>query len=72
MPPYILDTNGEVIEIIENVVPNNIPPLKPPIIHGSIDREGINQEIECLLNTVSNNRPPPKPPPINFYILQDQ
>ena len=26
-PPYILNTNGEVIGIIENVVPNNRPPL---------------------------------------------
>ena len=62
-PPYILDANGEVIGIIENVVPKTRPPLKPPRIHGIVDREGIDQEKECLLNTVSNNRPPPKPPP---------
>ena len=41
--PYILDTNGEVIGIIENLVPKSRPPLKPPGIHGSIDREGIDQ-----------------------------
>ena len=71
-PPYIIDASGEVIGIIENVAPKSRPPLKPPGIHGSIDREGIDQEKECLLNTVSNNRPPPKPPPIKFYIFQDQ
>ena len=49
-----------------------VDPPNPPGIHGSIDREGIDQEKECLLNTVSNNRPPPKSPPINFYIFQDQ
>ena len=56
--PYILDTIGEVMEIIENVVPKTRPPLKPPRIHGSIHREGIGQEKECLLNTVSNISPP--------------
>ena len=55
--PYILDTNGEVIGIIENVVPKTRPPLKLPRIHSSVDREGIDQEKECLLDTVSNNRP---------------
>ena len=38
-------------------------PLKPPRIHGSVDRQGIDLEKECLLNTVLNHRPPPKPPP---------
>ena len=71
-PLYIVNTNGEVIGIIENMVPKTRPPLKPPRIHSHIEREGIGQEKECLLDTVSNNRPPPKPPPINFYIFQDQ
>ena len=62
-PPYILNANGEVIGIIENVVPKTRPPLKSPRKHGSIDREGIDQEKKCLLDTVSNDRPPPKPPP---------
>ena len=62
-PPYILDTKGEVIGIIENVVPKTRPPLKPPRIHCSVDREGIDLEKECLLNTVLNHRPPSKPPP---------
>ena len=62
-PPYILDANGEVIGIIENVVPKTRPHLKLPRIHSSIHGEGINQEKECLLNTVSNNSPPLKPPP---------
>ena len=61
-PPYILDANGEVIGIVENMLPKTRCPLKPRI-HGSIDREGIDQEKECLLNTVLNHRPPPKPPP---------
>ena len=43
--------------IIENIVPKTRPPLKPPRIHRSIDREGIDQEKECLLNTVLNHRP---------------
>ena len=34
-------------------------PPKPPRIHGSVDREGIDLEKECLLNTVLNHRPPP-------------
>ena len=55
--PYILDTNGEVIGIIEIVVPKTRPPLKTPRIHGSVDREGIGQEKECLLDTVSNKTP---------------
>ena len=62
-PPYILNTKGEVIEIIENVVPKTRPPPKPPRIHSKVDREGIDQEKECLLDTVLNHRPPPKPPP---------
>ena len=43
-PLYILNINGEMIGIIENVVPKTRPPLKPPIIHGSVDREGIDLE----------------------------
>ena len=43
--------------------PKTRPPLKPPRIHSSVDREGIVQEKECLLDTVLNHRPPPKPPP---------
>ena len=62
-PPYILNANGEVIGIIENVVPKTRTPLKPPRIHGSVDREGIDQEKQCLLDTVSNDRLPPEPPP---------
>ena len=60
-PPYIVNTNGEVIGIIENMVPKTRPPLKPPRIHGKVDREGKDQEKECLLDTVLNHRPPPKP-----------
>ena len=52
-----------MIGIIENVVPKTRPPLKPPRIHSSVDREGIDLEKECLLNTVLNHRPIPKPPP---------
>ena len=59
-PPYILNANGEVIGIIENMVPKTRPPLKPPRIHSKVDREGKDQEKECLLDTMSNNRPPPK------------
>ena len=62
-PPYILNINEEVIEIIENVVPKTRPPLKTPRIHSSVDRERIDQEKECLLNTVLNHRPPPKSSP---------
>ena len=29
-PPYILNVNGEVIGIIENMVPKPKPPPKPP------------------------------------------
>ena len=43
-PPYILNANGEVIGIIENVVPKTRPPLKPLTIHGKVDTEGIDQE----------------------------
>ena len=56
-PTYILHASGEVIGIIENMVPKTRPPLKPPRIHGSVDREGIDQGKECSLDTVSNNRP---------------
>ena len=61
--PYILNVNGEVIGIIENVVPKTRPPLKPPRICSKVDREGIDLENECLLNTVLNHRPPTKLPP---------
>ena len=40
-----------------------IGPLKPPRIHGNIDREGTDLEKECLQNMVLNHRPQPKPPP---------
>ena len=61
-PPYILNTNGEVIGIIEReelpyVVPKTSPPLKPPRICGSFDREGIDQEKEYLLDTLLNHGP---------------
>ena len=49
-PPFILDGNGEVIGIIENVVPKTRPPLKPPRIHSSVNIEEIDLEKECLLN----------------------
>ena len=62
-PPYILNIKGEVIGIIENVVPKTRPPLKPPRIHGSVDTEGRDLEKKCLLNIVLNHTPPPKPPP---------
>ena len=61
-PPYILTINEKVIGIIENVVPKTRHPLKPPRIHGSVDREGTDLEKEYLLNTVLNHRPSPKPP----------
>ena len=70
-PPYILNINGKVIGIIKNVVQKTRPPLKPPRIHGSIDREGIDLEKECLLNTVLNPRPPPEPPPKRFRVQLD-
>ena len=69
--PYILNINGEVIGIIENVVPKIRPPLKPPRIHSSVDREGIDLEKECLLNTVLNHSPPPEPPPYRFRVQSD-
>ena len=60
-PPYILNVNGEVIGIIENMVPKLKPPPKPPRIHGNANREGIKDlEKECLLDIVLNYRPPPK------------
>ena len=65
-PPYIPDTNGEVIGTSENMVPKTRPPLKPPGIHGTVDKEEIDLEKECLLNTVLNNRPPPKPQPTSL------
>ena len=61
--PYILHINGEVIGIIENVVPKTRHSFKPPRIHGSVDREETYLEKESLLNTVLNQRPPSKPPP---------
>ena len=62
-PPYIVNTNREVIGIIENVVPKIRTPLKTPRIHSSVDREGIDLEKESSLDTMLNHRPPPKPPP---------
>ena len=70
-PPYILNINGEVIGIIENVVPKTRPPLKTPRMHGSVDREGMDLEKECLLNTVSNHRPSLEPPPKRFRVQSD-
>ena len=67
-PPYILNINGEVIGIIENMVPKTRPPLKPPRIHDSVDSERIDLEKEYLLNTVLNYRPPPEPPPKRFRV----
>ena len=65
-----------MIGIIENVVPKTRSPFKPPRIHGSVDREGTDQEKECLQNTVLNHRPPPEPPPkmfrIQSYIMYNQ
>ena len=53
------------------MVPKTRLPLKPPRIHGSVDREGIDLEKECLLNTVLNHRPPPEPPPKRFRVQSD-
>ena len=53
------------------MVPKTRPPLKPPRIHGSVDREGIDLERECLLNTVLNQRPPSEPPPKRFRVQSD-
>ena len=47
------------------------PPLKPPRIHSSVDREGIDLEKECLLDTVFNHRPPLQPPPKRFRVQSD-
>ena len=58
-PPYIVNTDGEVIGIIENMVPKPRPPPKSPRMHGSVGRERIDQEKECLLDTVLNHRHPP-------------
>ena len=70
-PPYILNTNGEIIGVIENVVSLPRPPLKPPRIHGSVDRKRIGLEKEHLLNTVLNHRLPLEPPPKGFRIKSD-
>ena len=70
-PPYILNVNGEVIGIIENMVPKRRPPPKPPRIHSNADRERIKDlEKECLLDTVLNYRPLPKPPPNSLWQSQ--
>ena len=67
-PPYILNVNGEVIDIIEKenlpyVVPKPRPLPKPPRIHDNVNREGIRDpEKEHLLGTEPNYRPPLKPP----------
>ena len=47
------------------------PPLKPPRIHSSVDRERIGLEKEYLLNTVLNHRPSPEPPPKWFRVHSD-
>ena len=60
-PPYILNINGEVIGVIENVVSKTRHSLKPPRIPRSVDRERIGLEKEYILNTVLNHRPPPEP-----------
>ena len=70
-PPYILNANGEVIGVIENVVSKTRPLLKPPRIHGSVDRKRIGLEKEYLLNTVLNHRPPLEPPPERFRVQSD-
>ena len=70
-PPYILNIKGEVIRIIENLVPKTRPPFKPPRIHGRLDKEGIDQEKKCLLNTVLDHRPPLKSPPKRFRVQSD-
>ena len=70
-PPYMLNTKGEVIGVIENVVSKTRPPLKPPRIHSSVDRKRIGLEKEYLLNTVLNHRPPPEPPPKGFRVQSD-
>ena len=57
-PPYILNTNGEVIGVIENVVSETRHYLKPPRIHCSVNRERIGLEKEYLLNTVLNHKTP--------------
>ena len=63
-PPYIVNANGEVMGIIENMVPEPRTPPKHPRIHSNADKEGIKDlEKECLLDTVLNYRLPPKPPP---------
>ena len=53
-PPYILNINGELIGVIENVVSKTRPPLKPPRIHGIGDRERIGLEKEYLINSVKS------------------
>ena len=53
------------------MIPKIRPPLKPPRIHGSVNREGIDLEKECLLNTVLNHRPPPEPLPKRFRVQSD-
>ena len=57
--------------VIENVVSKIRPPLKPPRIHGSVDRERIGLEKEYLLNTVLNHRPPQEPPPQRYRVQSD-
>ena len=70
-PPYILNINGKVIWVIENVVSKTRLPFKPPRIHGSVDRERIGLEKEYLLNIVLNHRPPPEPHPKRFRVQSD-
>ena len=55
--------NSKILHsITENMKPNTRPPisLKPPRIHGSVNREGIDQVRECSLDTVLNHGPLPK------------
>ena len=70
-PPYILNINEEVIGVIEKVVSKTRLPLKPPTIHGSVNRERIGLEKEYLLNTVLNHRSPPELPPKRLRIQSD-
>ena len=60
-----------MIGVTENVVSNTKHPLKPPRIHGSVDRKRIGLEKEYLLNKVLSHRLPPEPPPKRFRVQSD-